>query len=152
MGVMAPQVVRDRCLAHLRICQTVGVPITQDAEALAPQEVCSADLLFGLAVMLAAIDLDDQLGLVTGEVGNMACDWNLAAELAAIKLALTERSPQRASRVCHLAPQTPCPSNGAVDRMSFHPPFTNGTITPTQPSPIEGEGFKRVGVVNVDRS
>ena len=89
MGVMAPDVVSDRCSDPLRVRQNVVVPKAQDAEALALQEVCSADLLFRrLAVMLTAIDLDDQLGLVG--VRSQCC---------------------------------------------------SGTITPTQPSPIQGEGF-----------
>ena len=142
MGVMAPQIVSDRCSDPLRVSQNVVVPKPQDAEALAPQEVCSADLLFRLAVMLTAIDLDDQPGLVTNEVGDIASDWNLATKPATIQLTLTEQSPQRALRVCHLAPQRPCPSNGAVDGMSFHPPFATGTLTPTQPSPIKGEGYR----------
>ena len=92
--------------------------------------------------MLTAIDLDDQPGLVADKIGDIASDRNLATEPATIQLTLTEHSPQRALRVRHLVPQRPCPSNGAVDGMSFHPPFATGTITPTQPSPIKGEGFK----------
>ena len=83
---------------------------------------------------------------LTDKIGDIASDRNLATEPATIQLTLTEHSPRLARRVPHLAPQRPCSSNGAVnravDRMSSHAPFATGTITPTQPSPIEGEGFR----------
>ena len=142
MGVMAPHFVSDHCSDPLRVRQNVVVPKAQDAEALAPQEACSADLLFRLAIMLTAIDLNDQLDFVTDEVGDIASNWNLTKKPAPIQLTLTEQSPQPALRVRHPAPQCTCPSNRAVDRMSFHRRFAAGTITPTQPSPIKGEGFK----------
>ena len=102
----------DRLMLHrhsdaLRVRQNVVVPKAQDVEALAPQEICSADLQFRPAVMLTAIDLDDQLGLVTDKIGDIPSDWNLATKLAAIQLTLTEHSPQLGVRVCHLAPQRP---------------------------------------------
>ena len=103
MGVMAPHVVSNRHPDALRIRQNIVVPEAQDAEALAPQEVRSADLLFRLAVMLTAIDLDDQLGFVTDEISDVATDWNLATKLAAIQLTLTEHLPQLALGVSHLA-------------------------------------------------
>ena len=65
MGVMAPHVVSDHCSDPPRVRQNVVVPKAQDAESMAPQEVCSVDFVFRLAVMLTAIDLDDQLGLVS---------------------------------------------------------------------------------------
>ena len=182
MGVMAPHVVSDRCSDPLRVRQNVVVPKAQDAETLAPQEVCSAGLSFRFAVMLTAIDLDDQLDLVsvrseccsgplarpttlsrilllggrageraghgllkrtlTDEIGDIASDRNLATKPATIQLTLTEHSQQRALRICHLAPQRPCPSNGVVDRMFFHPPFCHRHDHPHPTLPHQGGGLQ----------
>ena len=170
MGVMAPHFVSDHGSDPLRVRQNVVVPKAQDAEALAPQEVCSADLLFRLPVMPTAIDLDDQPGLVTDKIGDIASDWNLATKPATIQLASTEHSPQRALTVRHLAPERLCPSNCAVHRMSLSALKGGGTVTrvvglncylctrsrprhdhPHPTLPHQGGGLQVVEAMNVDR-
>ena len=122
MGVMAPYGVGDGYSDAVRVAQNVGVPEAQDSEPLAPQEIRSADLSFRLVVVLAAIDLDNQLGIVTDEIGDVASNRHLTSESAAIQLPSTEHAPQFGLRGRHLASQRPGTPNGAVDRMPLHPP------------------------------
>ncbi len=102
MGVMVPHFFCDRCTNPVWVRQNVIVPETQDAVALPHQEICSANFLFRSAIVLTAVDLDDEARPVTDEIGDVAPDGHLATKPATPDLTQAEHSPERHFRVRHL--------------------------------------------------
>ena len=125
----------------IEICQDLIVPKPQNAIALIFQEFISLYFARRGAIMLAAVDFHDQPGLVARKVDNVAADRHLAAELVPVHLMRTQYPPDPPFRLGHALPQRAGSGACAVDGVLLHVSIcAAGNITPSQPSPIEGEG------------
>ena len=102
MGVIAAQLDGDRLLDAVGICQDLVVPKSQDPIALILQETTSLGLRRRRAIVLAAVDFNDQPGLVAYKVGNIAADRHLAAELVSLHLMRTQYLPEPLFRLGHV--------------------------------------------------
>src|SRR5205823_13112558 len=96
-----------------------------------------------------AVDLDDQPGLVADKIGNVVADRHLAAELVPLHLLRAQYLPDSPFRLGHALPQSASSRAGTVDGMLLHLSIRPaGNITPSQPSPLEGEGARRGTVLD----
>ena len=88
---------------HDVICLRERFPIAEPKhrEAERPERVRAARIGFGGigGVVLATVELDHDLRFEASEVGEVATDRPLAAELRAFDLAVAKAMPQRAFRV-----------------------------------------------------
>ena len=87
------------------VVQHFVVPETKDAIALRRQErgpLFVGDDLVGLA-MSAAVDLDQQPSLVTGEIREVGTDRRLATKVRVVDGKMPEMPPQLSFGVGHLA-------------------------------------------------
>src|ERR1700683_1667264 len=98
-------------------------------------------------VRLAAVDLDDQSRFMACEIGNVAANRHLAAEPVFVHLTQAQHPPDLPFGLGHVRPQGSCPGVGAGVGMFFHSWASAMRVTtPSQPSPIEGEGsISRLG-------
>ena len=71
--------IHDRLEYTLRVAIQLVVPDTQDCPAFAPEEFVATPVGLGLG-MLAAVQLDDQLGLPACEIGIIRSDRQLTRE------------------------------------------------------------------------
>lgn len=126
----------DRRPDAIQILQHIIVPETKDSKTLTFQERCSACV--SLRRVLPAVDLDDQAHFGAEEVGDVAVDLNLLAELESIQLAVAEDAPELSFGIGGVAAQ---PSRSGRQKMvPCH-------IAPSpQPSPARGEGVKAVSL------
>src|SRR6266478_174046 len=76
-GGDAAQLLGDRLMDAVEICQDFVVPKPQKAIALVLQEPASLGLPRRRAIVLAAVDFHDQSGLVAHKIGNVAADRHL---------------------------------------------------------------------------
>jgi len=89
--------------------------------------------------MLPAIDLDDQSCLMADEVGNEPADRHLSAKPIAFGLPRPQHLPELLFGFGHVTAEVP----GALARTGAWRFLHHGSflgLTPTRPSPIEGEG------------
>jgi hypothetical protein len=93
--------------------------------------------------VLAAVNFHDEPGFVTQKIGNVAADRHLPAKLVPPHLMRSQYSPDAPFRFGHISPQVASSHMSAECGMFLHVSvFIAGGITPSQPSPIEGEGSK----------
>jgi len=78
----------------VQLTQDGVVPEAQDAKAGLLQDFGSGGIICGLVGMLPAIQLHDQFGLEAGEVGEIAVDRDLSAELEAVELPVPQAEPK----------------------------------------------------------
>src|SRR5215471_17162409 len=93
--------------------------------------------------MLAAIEFDDQAGFVTNKIRNVAPERHLTAEPKSPDFVVIAASATALSRLGSSpgAGLARARVRRRLDTLSFAVPRT-GAVTPTQPSPIKGEGFE----------
>ena len=103
-GGEAAQLLRDRLMDAIDICQDFVVPKPQNAISLALQEPTSLGLPGRRAVVLAAVDFHDQPGLVAHKIGNVAADRHLAAELIPCHSMGAQYLPDPPLRLGHVLP------------------------------------------------
>ena len=121
--------------------EDVAVPEPEDAPTLCAEPRIPAIMIAG-AGMLAAIDLDNQLRLDTGEIDDVGRDRELAPEPPA-ELVLPKLAPQHALSVSQVAPQLSRPvchwgAPAHIDPARMHYPHPN-------PPPLAGEGMASSG-------
>ena len=83
---------------------------------------------------------DDQLGTVTGEIGNVVADRDLAAKVP-LSEGLAEQVPKRAFRIGHITAKSPCAPDSARRWVMLQACRSTTNITPPQPLPIKGRGY-----------
>ena len=99
---------------------------------------CPVSILF--RAMLSAIRFDYELFAVAREVGDIGTEWHLTPEARLRKGGADER-PQRLFRIGRCL-AVGARTDGAAGRWNpLHGAVSSGEVTPTQPSPIKGEGF-----------
>ena len=119
------------------ILQHIVVPEAQDAVSFGFDYSRSGAVRF--RAMLPAIDFDDEPGAMANEVGDKMPDRRLPAKMMLVE-AFAQYAPQRALGVGHVAAQPPGAANGASWWMMLHAWRFTSNGTPTQPSPIKGDG------------
>ncbi len=77
-----------------RILRKRSIPEPQDPIARDTKPFVSNGVPRFVQVMHAAIQFDDQFDLMTGEVGDRACDRRLPSELQSIQLSVPQHRPQ----------------------------------------------------------
>jgi len=92
-----------------------------------------------LGCVLPAVHLDDELRAVTGKIRNEVPDGHLATEIP-VGESLAKQTPHCPLGIGHVSPKTPCPIDRFRRWMMFQGYRSTTNITPTQPSPIQGEG------------
>jgi hypothetical protein len=93
--------------------------------------------------VLTAVNFHDEPGFVTCEVDYVAADRQLAPEFVSLHLLRAEYLPDPTFRRGHISPQVASSRMGAGGGVFLHVSVCiAGGITPSQPSPIEGEGSK----------
>jgi len=80
VGVWPPHVLDDHGVHALGIFQDFIIPEAYDPIAFALHEPAPVGFLLGQRIMLAAIDFDDQAGLVTDKIRDVAPERHLTAE------------------------------------------------------------------------
>jgi hypothetical protein len=103
-GGDAAQLIGDRLVDTVEICQDLVVPKPQNAITLVLQELGSRAFPARRATVLATIDFHDQPGLVAHKVRNVAAERHLAAELVAFDSMRAQYLPDSAFRLGHVAP------------------------------------------------
>ncbi|PNP98741.1 hypothetical protein A8G00_20470 [Sphingobium sp. SA916] len=76
----------------------VGILKAQDGKAQFATVGVAAGVIFRTVVVGGAIQFDDELRLATEEVREIRADRDLAAELAAVELAVTQALPKEPLR------------------------------------------------------
>jgi hypothetical protein len=76
--------------------QNIVIPISQDPITLCFQHKGSPLVVSSLLDMLTTIQLDDQLQLMTQEVGNVTCYRDLSSELKTTQLLQSKMLPEAA--------------------------------------------------------
>ena len=84
----------------------VVVPESQDLEALRPQP-CIPRFIVAGALVLAAVDLDDELSIQADEVDDVMTDRMLAAESGIADLLSSQTVPEPLLRVGHFVAKGP---------------------------------------------
>jgi hypothetical protein len=140
MRVIVPQIRRDAVRDAFGVGQHIVVPETKHAVAVRFQH-CAAWRIRLFAV-LPAIDFDDQLGAMAREIGDILTDRNLPPKAGIGKTSRSNRQSARSASVAlarNSRERVVLPSGG----IRFMSAVSSGEATPTQPSPIKGEGFDR---------
>ena len=100
-----------------------------------------------------AVDFHNQPSLVACEIGDVAADGDLAPEFVSVNLLRAQDSPDAPFRFGHISPQVASSRMGAECGVFLHVSVSiAGGITPSQPSPIEGEGSKAEQPTPIDGS
>ena len=84
-GGDAAQLVGDRLMDPVEICQDLVVLKPRDATAFVLQETTSLGFQRRRAILLAGVNFHDQPRLVAHKIGNGATDRHLAAELVSLE-------------------------------------------------------------------
>jgi len=100
-GGDAAQLAGDRLMDAGGICQDLRVPKSQNPIALVLQETTSLGFPRRRAIVLAAVDFQDQPGLVAYKVSNVTTDRHLAAELVPLYLMRAQCLPEPPFRLGH---------------------------------------------------
>ena len=86
---------RKNGLAHaVEIAKHVIVPESYDDPTIRLEDARAFGVPYFLIHVLTAIEFDDQARLKAGEVGEIAIDGDLAAELEAVQLAIADGGPE----------------------------------------------------------
>ena len=94
-------------------------------------------------IVLTAIDFDDQPRLVAYKICDVAAEGHLAAEFVSADLVRAQDLPGPTFCFGHVPPQLTGPRVRPSDGGFFHVvTSTANGITPSQSSPIKGEGFE----------
>jgi hypothetical protein len=103
----------EDCLHH-RICarQDIVIPEAQNLKPLLLKEGITSRVVRCGLNMLAAVDLDDQLGFEAGEICDVRTDRNLPPEADIQELLAAQAPPQRPLRFGHFAAQRACVGEG----------------------------------------
>jgi hypothetical protein len=104
----------------VEICQDLVVPESEDAIAFALQEPASLGLPWRRAIVLTAVDFEDQPGLVAHEIGDVAAQRYLAPELVPLRLMRAQYSPDPPFRVSHVLSQRAGSRVCAAGGVFFH--------------------------------
>ncbi len=91
-----PQLVEQRRDDAIGIAENVVVPEAQNLEALAFEPGRARGVRVPPARVLAAVDLDDEEALETGEIDDVTPDGRLAAEPAIVEPSVAQARPQPA--------------------------------------------------------
>jgi hypothetical protein len=98
--------------------------------------------------VLAAIDFNDQPRFVTYEVGDIPTDRRLSAEAESADLPGPQHPPDPLFGIGRLPPQCARSIAGAVAGVLLHVGWaSSAVVTPTQPSPIKGEGSAQANLM-----
>ena len=142
-GGEAGQLLGDYRMNTAEICQHLVVPEPQNAIALVLDERTSLGFLRRRSIVLTAVNFHDDSGLMACEVGYVAADRHLASEFVSLHLLRAEYLPDPTFRGGHISPQVASSRMGAECGVFLHVSVSiAGGITPSQPSPLEGEGSK----------
>jgi len=114
---LARQSLHQHLKHALDVRQYVIVPETQHAVALGLEVACACFVVILLIEVLASIQLHHQRPLAADEVDHVPIDFVLAAEFAAIQLAVPQAIPQHLLSVGHACTQ---PAR-AIHIHAFHP-------------------------------
>jgi hypothetical protein len=77
----------------LRFLEHLIVPKPQCSESLRLKLPVPARIIFGLLLMLPAIEFDNQFHLQAGKIGDIGLDGDLAPESVAPKLPIPQKVP-----------------------------------------------------------
>ena len=91
------------------IGEDIDVPESQHAKAFGfePPGALSVTGLPLKSVVLSAIEFDNELAAVTGEIRDESGNWHLAAEMTAFRLEQAQFAPQLLLSFRHIAAQAP---------------------------------------------
>ena len=133
-GGDAGQLVGDCLMEAVWICRDLVVPKPQNAIAFVLQEPTSrGDERLCWPPSISTINR-----VSWHKIGNIAADRHLATELVSLQFMRTQHLPDPPFRLESVGSRA-----GAVGGMFFHvSACAAGNITPSQPSPIKGEGSK----------
>ena len=95
----------------IRIAKHLIVPEADNAISFALDHARSSRI--GCFAVLAAVDFDDELGSVAGEIGDEMPDRNLASKVM-ISEALSENPPKRALGIGNFSSEATRATDGAV--------------------------------------
>jgi hypothetical protein len=90
----------------VRLLKDFVVPVAQDAVAAFSEPAIAGGICLGLGV-LSAVDLDDQFGFVTDEVGDVGPERFLATEFPVLEAFGAQHRPEPALGVGHVSAQVP---------------------------------------------
>ena len=82
----------------VHVLQYLIVPEAQDVKTASFEDRGALRVVVLLVRVPAAIQFDDQLGIDAHEIGDVAVDWELAAELEAVEVASPKAAPELALR------------------------------------------------------
>jgi hypothetical protein len=85
--VFSPQMLNDRRVHALPICQDLMVPEPQNSIAFVSEKAAAFHIRRRQGVVLAAIDFDNQARFVTDKISNVASERHLTAESVTLHLA-----------------------------------------------------------------
>ena len=91
-----------------RFLHHVVVPVADDLVAVRLDDPSALLIRFDRFGVLAPIQLDDESGGATGEVGDLAANLKLGRKPASVQLTATQPRPQQCLGVRFLAPKPLC--------------------------------------------
>ena len=152
-GGDAAQLLGDYRMNTVEICQHLVVPEPQNAIALVLEKRASLGLARRRAIVLTAVDFHNQPGIVAYEIGDVAANGYLAPEFVSVHLLRAQYQPDAPFRFGHISPQVASSRMSAEYGVFLHVLVSiAGGITPSQPSPIEGEGSKAEQPIPIEGS
>jgi len=117
MGVIGPQELAQPQYATFSVLQHFVVPEPNHPIPLG-LDVGGA-IGVGFRIVLATVDLDNDVQAMAGEIGNVVTQWNLKAESSLWEV-LFEQVAHLLLGVCGVATQPPCADDGDWRRMLLH--------------------------------
>ena len=99
--VRAPLQRKQDLFKHDRhLSQHIVIPETQNTKAVPFDEACAIVVVRSSFHMLTTIQLDHQLGVEAGEVGEVRADRALPAELVIVESSIAQVIPEQSFCVC----------------------------------------------------
>jgi hypothetical protein len=121
MGVISPQQVSQPCHAAFAVYQNFVVPEADHAVALSLDRSSSLDI--PLMSVLSAVNLDNDLGAMTGEVDDVVAEGHLLTKPGRRKIYL-EQAPHRSLRLGRVPAQLAGSDDGNGGRVFLHWRYT----------------------------
>ena len=137
----------DRLHHPIQVLDHLAVPEPDDLKSARLEHLRPLGVVIGLIKVLSAVEFDDQLGVDAGEIGDVAVNRKLAAELEPVELASSQRPPEACLNLRLLGAQG-SRTAGSASYDHLKRPLTFPCCAWAPPSPAGGEGW---GLVALDQ-